>query len=390
MSSTYRIPVILFVTLVILMVGGTISLASQSGSNAPASELQGSSPTSELAPIFQTSTALFSNELAPTATPKLSDLMRTATAIFSELNMTSTAIFENFLATPTPKATSTPSKPSTSFDNLVYFAEDYTIAVEELQANEIIPLGGSLVYQTGYAFFDGRGRFYTPLAEFRPHTDYVIAAELEFTPSNTDELESCALMSRIETRGSLATAYTLVGFTSDGGPFLLDQPGEFDDPIFDFTFDTYSLDVPHHFMAIVRDDELLVFINGEFVMRNDDLTAREGSYGLAMFATGFGGRCEARGLWIYELDLVWESDEGYCGVTVNQNVNLREGPGINFEQAGQIESGQVMDVEGQVMAPDGYVWWSLTSGEWIRSDLVRELGNCETLAPEVDMPEVSK
>lgn len=390
MASTYRTPVILFVTLVILMVGGTISLASQSGSYALSSELQGSSPTSDLAPISQTSTALFSNELAPTATPILSEFMRTATAIFSELYMTTTAIFENSRATPTPKATSTPGKPSASFDNLVHFAEPYTVAVEELQENEIIPLGGSLVYQTGYAFFDGRGRFYTPLAEFRPHTDYVIAAELEFTPSNTEELESCALMSRIETRGSLATAYTLAGFTSDGGPFLLDQPGEFDDPIFDFTFDTYSLDVPHHFMVIVRDDEMLVFINGELIMRNDDLTVREGSYGLAMNARGFGGRCEARGLWIYELDLVWESEDGYCGVTVNQNVTLREGPGINFEQAGQIESGQVMDVEGQVMAPDGYLWWALTSGEWVRSDFVRELGDCEALAPEVDMPEATK
>jgi hypothetical protein len=382
----YRTPAILLVTLVILLVGGTISLASNVNSPAPQADLQGASPTSEVAPIHQTSTALFSEDLAPTPTRGMSDLMRTATAMFAELDMTATALFGGIRSTPTPKPTATSSK-STTFDDLVFFAENYTVAIEEMQENELIPLGGSLVYQTGYAFFDGRGRFYTPLAEFRPHTDYVIAAEIEFTPSDSDDPHSCGLMSRIQTEGSRATAFTMVGLTNEGGLFLVDQPGPTDDGTFDFTFDVYNLDLPHHFVVVVRDDQMWIFLDGEMVLTNDDLVPREGSYGLAMNATGFGGRCEARGLWIYELDLVWEGEEGSCGITVNQNVNLREGPGVNFELAGQIEASNVMDVDGQVSAPDGYVWWSLASGEWVRSDLVRELGDCETLAPEVDMPD---
>lgn len=57
---------------------------------------------------------------------------------------------------------------------------------------------------------------------------------------------------------------------------------------------------------------------------------------------------------------------------------MRSGPGGNYRDDGFLPDGQnAADAQG--IGSDGYVWWRLTSGLWVRSDVVSEFGDCDQL-----------
>ena len=74
-----------------------------------------------------------------------------------------------------------------------------------------------------------------------------------------------------------------------------------------------------------------------------------------------------------------------CMVSSGGAVNLRTGPGTNFDVAGTLAAGQALTATGQAQGTDGFVWWQLESGQWVRSDVVTEDGDCENL-PVVEAP----
>ncbi|MBZ0293212.1 MAG: hypothetical protein K8L99_11660 [Anaerolineae bacterium] len=69
-----------------------------------------------------------------------------------------------------------------------------------------------------------------------------------------------------------------------------------------------------------------------------------------------------------------------CSVTsLSGNVNLRTGPGTNYDIAGTL-AGQAMTVAGQAQGSDGFIWWNLDDGSWVRSDIAAEEGACDSVA----------
>jgi hypothetical protein len=66
-----------------------------------------------------------------------------------------------------------------------------------------------------------------------------------------------------------------------------------------------------------------------------------------------------------------------CTVSTATNANQRSGPGTNFDLAGTLGAGTNALVDGQATGVDGFVWWRLGDGIWVRSDVVDETGNCE-------------
>ena len=73
------------------------------------------------------------------------------------------------------------------------------------------------------------------------------------------------------------------------------------------------------------------------------------------------------------------SSEVTCTVGTAANANQRSGPGTNFELAGALAAGVSAAVQGQATGADGFVWWQLGEGVWVRSDVVEETGNCEAV-----------
>lgn len=68
-----------------------------------------------------------------------------------------------------------------------------------------------------------------------------------------------------------------------------------------------------------------------------------------------------------------------CTVAALNGANLRSGPGTTFDRAGALAAGTSQSVVGQANSSDGFVWWKLDSGSWVRSDLVQTAGDCTSV-----------
>lgn len=67
-----------------------------------------------------------------------------------------------------------------------------------------------------------------------------------------------------------------------------------------------------------------------------------------------------------------------CSVTpTSGNVRIRTGPGTNYAEAGFLNSGEVVAVDGQTVGGDRFTWWRMVGNRgWVREDVVTERGDC--------------
>jgi len=66
-----------------------------------------------------------------------------------------------------------------------------------------------------------------------------------------------------------------------------------------------------------------------------------------------------------------------CMVMSLFNPYLRSGPGTDYEQQGILLANSPVPVSGQATGTDGALWWQLSDGRWVRSDLVVLFGQCD-------------
>jgi len=82
----------------------------------------------------------------------------------------------------------------------------------------------------------------------------------------------------------------------------------------------------------------------------------------------------------YTIDLeVLAAGRVSCDVLGVGSGNLRSGPGTTFAQRGKIQAGDVIPAVAQTEGSDGYIWWQLATGDWIRDDVIRKAGDCTNL-----------
>jgi uncharacterized protein YgiM (DUF1202 family) len=68
-----------------------------------------------------------------------------------------------------------------------------------------------------------------------------------------------------------------------------------------------------------------------------------------------------------------------CTVTAIDGAVLRSGPDTSFETAGALGAGESRAVTRSQDDLGGQTWWRLSSGAWVREDLVSESAGCDTL-----------
>ncbi len=69
-----------------------------------------------------------------------------------------------------------------------------------------------------------------------------------------------------------------------------------------------------------------------------------------------------------------------CRLSTFGDINIRNGPGTEYQQvASRLGPDQILAADGQFQPGDGFTWWRLLEGYWIREDLVREDGDCTGL-----------
>jgi hypothetical protein len=64
-----------------------------------------------------------------------------------------------------------------------------------------------------------------------------------------------------------------------------------------------------------------------------------------------------------------------CYVTTDREINLRSGPGTEFDSPTTMQPGERLAVDGQSQQGN-YTWWHLAVGLWVREDVVKTQGNC--------------
>jgi hypothetical protein len=73
------------------------------------------------------------------------------------------------------------------------------------------------------------------------------------------------------------------------------------------------------------------------------------------------------------------NEETACMVSSNTRINIRSGPGTSFAVLGRLVPGETAVVYGQALGEDGLYWWQLLNGAWVRSDVVNENDNCDSV-----------
>ncbi|MBZ0321205.1 MAG: SH3 domain-containing protein [Anaerolineae bacterium] len=68
-----------------------------------------------------------------------------------------------------------------------------------------------------------------------------------------------------------------------------------------------------------------------------------------------------------------------CQITAVGVVNVRNVPSLNGMRVRQIQAGETATVVSQTVGQDGFVWWRLRDGNWVRSDVVRAEASCRDL-----------
>jgi uncharacterized protein YgiM (DUF1202 family) len=273
-----------------------------------------------------------------------------------------------------------PASGSAGAEQLTSYDRPVNEAIAELEQLGIIPAGGSEIFREPYAFFEGTGSWFTPLASSKPFTHIVMGGTLNLRTGNTSGIETCGLLARIVKSPGTTTTFLEVVLDNSGRLAVADTvDGE--TTSFQVAAGEVELGTPHHLLFTLLRDKATVYLDGRCVLQDVAVQERAGTYGIALRSESAGARCEGDNLWAWEVDDVVDFGN-QCGVRAASAVNLRSGPGTTFELAGALKAGQTSIVTGQVTDSDGVVWWRLESGSWVRSDVVSTGGNC-TAVPQV-------
>ena len=66
-----------------------------------------------------------------------------------------------------------------------------------------------------------------------------------------------------------------------------------------------------------------------------------------------------------------------CFVSTSGNINLRSEPSTSANIAGTLNG--EFQVGAKTTGSDGFTWWQLINSAWVRSDVVQEIGDCDSL-----------
>lgn len=78
------------------------------------------------------------------------------------------------------------------------------------------------------------------------------------------------------------------------------------------------------------------------------------------------------------------TNESTCTITTPESINVRVGPGVEYPQRGSMLANQSANPTGRGIGTDGRVWWQLTPGAWVSTDITFAGGDC-TVVPLIEV-----
>lgn len=238
----------------------------------------------------------------------------------------------------------------------------------------ILGSGNAFLFGEDFTFIGASGSTFFPLGRGRNRTDVILGAELTFN-SQSSNYEQCGLLLRLNDAQDPVEDFLMVGIDSDGDLFLQNNSLN-DEDIFDFEGIGVDVGDPQHLILIARGESLSAYVNGELVLEDYPIYEERGIFGIGQFTDSLSSECEARNLWVYDTPFF---EPGVCNVLATGTVNKRSGPGTDTELAGQMNSGETLEVEAQTEPGDGYIWYELEDDSYVREDIISLVGDCNDL-----------
>lgn len=252
------------------------------------------------------------------------------------------------------------------------YSGNWSDVVEELELADLISPDGELIFNLEIAFFDGQGSFFTPISRNSLYRDVVVSAELNFT-SDSDLLETCSLLAHV-TGEETAETFLEIGIDNQGNIFWIDASQT---PMSSGS-EASALDLSQvqHLLFIVQSENLSIYLNGQLLRDSIEVSARSGSFGIALMGKGRESRCEATNMWGYSAPVMIE---GLCEATTAVNVNRRAGASTGFAITGIIKAGRYVRLIAQTIDGAGLSWYQLDDEGFVREDVVVLSGDCDNL-----------
>lgn len=278
--------------------------------------------------------------------------------------------------------------------SLQNYAANPLILLDELEIEGLMPSGAlETVTQNGLTFTGEDARFSTFSLE-NENRNVIIGATLNFNPVS-DELEFCGIATRaqstesnrLEADNNITTisleTYAATGVDNAGNIFAF-EIGGVSDASLSLSEAEIDLTQPIYLLAIVIEDKLTVFANGELLIQEYELSLDAGGFAFLYAGEDEASNCRAEIFFAYTIadDLV-----DTCTVSTDSAVNQREGPGTDFARVNQLLAGDSLEAVGQTISRDGFIWWRLADDSWVRDDVVDTRGFCRVL-PEIDNVDV--
>ncbi|MEL6269679.1 MAG: hypothetical protein AAFV33_15090 [Chloroflexota bacterium] len=273
-------------------------------------------------------------------------------------------------------------------DGLANFDETPAAVMLELERSGVFPAGSAFAFASEGRPLIGGSQFTTLLPDVAP-ANFAFGGTLAFN-AQSDDLETCALVARatvesdvVETdteriESAQINSFVDVGLTGEGEVFVVDRFGDDDDALtIEMTGTEVDLSEPVRMIAVVLDDALSVYVDGERVIGEMRIEAPAGQFAFALETTESTTTCTGADFWAYTLEADYVR-EG-CEITTVATINQRGGPGTQFDVLSQLNAGEVALATGQTVDAEGFTWWRLESNLWMREDVVTAQGYCRTL-----------
>lgn len=78
--------------------------------------------------------------------------------------------------------------------------------------------------------------------------------------------------------------------------------------------------------------------------------------------------------------------ESTCIVVVFEDVNVRVGPGADYQRRGSLLATQSINPTARAVGTDGRVWWRISGGAWVANDVVVIGGQCSAVPQAAVLP----
>jgi|GEM_PF-6414529 len=245
--------------------------------------------------------------------------------------------------------------------------------IDELVDEGVLGSGNAFLFGEDYAFIAASGGSFVSLGRNRARTDVVMAGEITFD-ARGDNYEYCGFLLRLEDTNDGPEHLLMVGLDNEETVIIRNDTD--DDGTFVQVDADVDLDDPQHFIIIARDESLAIYLNGELIVSDYPIYDYRGIYGIAMLTDSTSSECEGRNIWVYDTPFF---EEGVCNVTASGTVNRREGPSTGTAIAGQLVAGETLEVESQTEPGDGFIWYELEDGSYVREDIISLVGDCSDI-----------